>query len=234
VVGSTAATTAQPAGGRAQIQELLDRRAEAVMARDRDGFMSTVSRDSIEFVQRQRQLFQWMGEVPLRSYRLVANWERYGDLARPSDIDRYRNADAVVIPLTEERYRVAGYDSQPAVEDMYYTFVSRNGRWLIAEDTDLDDLTLYTARHLWDFGPVRKVSSEHFLLLQHPCVPEIPCRSVGEDLLSLAEQALGRVARYWRVPWPRQVALLVPGSEQELRRMIQATFELDAFVAFTY
>lgn len=204
------------------------------MAGDRAEFMSTVARDSIEFVQRQRQLFEWMRRVPLASYRLVAKWDRFGDLARPSDVDRYANADAVVIPVTEERYRIAGYDPQPAVEDMFYTFVERDGRWLIAEDTDLDDLTLYTARHLWDFGPVRELSSEHFLLLQHPCPPEIPCPSVGRELLSLAEEALDRVGRYWRAPWHRKVVLLVPGSEEELRRMIQATFELDDFVAFAY
>jgi hypothetical protein len=234
VAGSISYTNAQPGGRRAEIQELLDRRAEAVMARDRAAFMSTVAGDSIEFVQRQRQLFDWMRGVPLESYRLVANWERYGDLARPSDVERYRDADAVVIPVTEERYRISGYDPQPAVEDMFYTFVQREGRWLIGEDTDVDDLTLYTARHLWDFDRVRKLSSEHFLLLQHPCVPEIPCPSVGEDLLSLAEQALERVGRYWKVPWQRKVVLLVPGSEEELRRMIQATFELDDFVAFAY
>jgi hypothetical protein len=204
------------------------------MARDRAAFMSTVAGDSIEFVQRQRQLFEWMRGVPLESYRLVADWERYGDLARPSDVERYRDADAVVIPVTEERYRISGYDPQPAVEDMFYTFVRREGRWLIGEDTDVDDLTLYTARHLWDFDRVTKLSSEHFLLLQHPCLPEIPCPSVGEDVLSLSEQALERVARYWRVPWHGKVVLLVPGSEEELRRMIQATFELDDFVAFAY
>jgi hypothetical protein len=213
---------------------LLDRRAEAVMAGDRAAFMSTVARDSIEFVQRQQQLFDWTRRVPLGSYRLVANWERYGDLARPSDVARYGNADAVVIPVTEERYRISGYDRQPAVEDMFYTFVQRDGRWLIAEDTDLDDLTLYTARHLWDFDSVRKLRSEHFLLLQHPCLPEIPCPSVGRELLLLAEEALDRVARYWSAPWRRKVVLLVPGSEEELRRMIQATFELDDFVAFAY
>jgi hypothetical protein len=235
IAGSTTSTNAQPSGGRrAGIQDLLDRRAEAVMAGDRAEFMSTVARDSIEFVQRQRQLFKWMRRVPFASYRLVANWDRFGDLARPSDIDRYANADTVVTPVTEERYRIAGYDPQPAVEDMFYTFVQRDGRWLIVEDTDLDDLTLYTARHLWDFGPVRELSSEHFLLLQHPCLPEIPCPSVGRDLLSLAEEALDRVGRYWRAPWRHKVVLLVPGSEEELRRMIQATFELDDFVAFAY
>src|SRR5919106_765401 len=90
VAGSTTYTNAQPNGDRrAGIQELLDRRAEAVIAGDRAEFMSTVSRDSIEFVQRQRQLFDWMRRVPLASYRLVAKWDRVGDLARPSDVDRY-------------------------------------------------------------------------------------------------------------------------------------------------
>jgi hypothetical protein len=38
----------------------------------------------------------------------------------------------------------------------------------------------------------------------------------------------------WTLPWKDHVVILVPGSSEELSRIIQATFELDDFVAFAY
>src|ERR687890_127499 len=42
------------------IQELLDRRAAAVLARDRDAFLATIDASSEAFAARQRRLFDWM------------------------------------------------------------------------------------------------------------------------------------------------------------------------------
>lgn len=213
------------------IQALLDRRARAVLARDRAAFMATIDDASPEFVERQQRLFRAMGDVPFRSFRYRVAWERRGDLVRPRDLDGYPDADAVSIPLTEERYRIDGFDRREAVEDMYYTYVRRDGEWLIAEDTDLNDMTLYTARHLWDSGRLRATRSEHFLMLSHRCES---CSPLGDDFLELAEQGLERARRYWRGPFKRRIVVLVPRSGDELERMIQATFDLDNFVAFAY
>ncbi len=217
---------------RVAIQELLDRRARAVVERDRAAFMATVADVSPAFIARQQRFFSNLADVSLRSFRYTVVWDRYGDLVRPSDIERYPEADRVSIPVTEERYRIQGFDPEEAVEDIYFTFIEQDGEWSIAEDTDLDDLTLYSARHLWDFAALEAERSEHFVLYRHPCRGD--CPADDHDYLDLAEQGLDRVDRYWTAPWRGRVVILVPATDEELSRMIQATFDLDNFVAFAY
>ncbi len=230
--GLASAQTDEPSD-RAAIEDLLERRARAVLERDRAAFLSTVSPASTDFAARQERLFAGLRNVPLDSFSYRVAWERRGDLVRPSDVRRYPGAEAVSIPVTEERYRIAGFDRRDAVEDLYYTYVKEDGEWLIAEDTDLDDITLYSARHLWDGGRVEKERSEHFLVFSHPCKKK-PCGSLSDDFLSLAEQGLDRARRYWLGPWSEPTVVLVPRSGRELERMIQSTFDLENFVAFAY
>ncbi|MBA2426073.1 MAG: hypothetical protein H0V60_03205 [Actinobacteria bacterium] len=225
------AVRASPA--RVAIQELLDRRSTAVATRDRQAFLSTIEDSSPAFVRRQRRLFDAMGGIDFDGYELRARWGRYGDLVRPSDRRRYPGASSVSIPLTEERYRIAGFDAEDAAEDLFYTFVERDGRWLIAEDTDLDDIALFSARHLWDQGRLTSESSEHFLQLEHPCDGS-DCLELSGDFLALAERGVARVEAYWDGPWRKNTLVLVPGSTKELARMLQATIDLDNFVAFAY
>ncbi|MCA1707052.1 MAG: hypothetical protein LC808_28810, partial [Actinobacteria bacterium] len=210
-----------------------------IMSRDRAAFLETLDRSSSAFVQRQENLFDWMKPVPLSSYELTATWDRYGDMVRPSDVARYPEASEVAIPVTEERYAIAGFDPQRAAEDIFYTFVKVEGRWLIAEDTDLDDLSFYSARHLWDFGPIDVDRSRHFLLLSHPCDGSSDgttggCQPFSQGVVDIAERSLQRTESLWSLPWKDHVVILVPGSSDELSRIIQATFELDDFVAFAY
>lgn len=222
---------AREPGARAAIAELLQARARALLERDRDAFMATVGGPPA-FRARQGALFDNLSGVRLASYELRAAWERYGDLARAPDLKRYPGAEAVALPVTEERYRIAGFDRRPSVEDLYYTFVRRDGRWRIESDSDLDDLALMTSRHLWDFGPVEAARSEHFLLLFHPCASGGECDP--QRLLGAAEEALARVDTYWSVAWLRRVVVLVPSTAQELARILQATFDVRDFVAFAF
>ncbi|MEA2434413.1 MAG: hypothetical protein QOG54_1870 [Actinomycetota bacterium] len=207
-----------------------------MLDRDEPAFLSTIDKGDVGFLVRQRRLFHAMRDVPFSDYQLEAAWDRFGDLARPSDVEKYKDADEVFIPVTEEHYKIADYDPESAAEDLFYTFVKRNGEWLIAEDTDLDDFTFYTARHLWDSGPLYTDKSDHFLLFAHPCSAQVTqgCLAVGSDFLSLAEAGLATLERYWTAPWQDKVVVLVPGSIDELERMIQSTFDLDNFVAFAY
>ena len=195
--------------------------------------MATVADVSPAFVARQQRSFANLDDIPLASFRYTVAWDRYGDLVRPSDAARYPDADRVAIPVTEERYRIEGFDAEEAVEDTYFTFIELDGEWLIAEDTDLDDLTLYSGRHPWDFGPLEAERSEHFVLYRHPCSGS-GCPSEDYDYLGLAEQGLQRVDKYWTAPWRGRVVVFVPKTEEELGRLIQATFDLDNFVAFAY
>ena len=219
---------------RVAIQELLDARAAAIREGDRAAFLAGLAPYSRSFVARQRAFFDRVSTLPLASYRLVAAWDRFGDLARPSDHARYDDAAKVSIPLTEERYRIEGIDRDEAVEDTYFTFVKRGDDWLIAEDTDLEDLTLYSGRHLWDFGEIESARSRHLLQLSHPCETGGTCPATDHDYLPLAERALARVEALWKAPWKREMVLLIPNDQAELRRLIQATFDLEDFVAFAY
>lgn len=196
--------------------------------------MATVSTASEQFRARQKKLFKWMEDVPFGSYRLRAAWERAGDLIRPSDRARYPEATDAALPVTEELYRFAGVDSDPAIEDHFYTFVQEGGRWLVAEDTDLDDLGLHSARHMWDFGPVALTERGRFLVIEHPCRRKRPCGELPAGFFSLGEQALERVGKYWKRPAGDPIVVLVPSSAKELARMLQVTFDIDNFVAFAY
>jgi hypothetical protein len=102
---------------------------------------------------------------------------------------------------------------------------------LVAEDTDLDDIAFFSARHAWDFTPVRVTRSGSFLLLEPKCSS---CPRAPNGALALAEDALGRVRNYWTPPWRAKVPIIIPPSSEDLKRMLQVTFELDNFVAFAY
>lgn len=223
-----------PADDRTAIQDLLDRRADAFLARDRDAFLATIDPSSTGFRARQARSFDDASSVPLADYELVSDWGRFGDLARTRDVERYPGTSTVSIPLTHERYRIKGFDEVDAVEDVYFTFVERNGEWFIASDTDLDDIGLYSVRHPWDFGPLTVHRSEHFLALGPGCVNDGPELCADEDFLDIAEGALARTDATWTVPWRGKVVLVVPSSDAALKRMIQASFEVANFVAFAY
>ncbi|HWL64680.1 MAG TPA: hypothetical protein VNP73_01795 [Actinomycetota bacterium] len=193
--------------------------------------MSTVVPGASEFRQRQALLFDRMEDLSLTSYELRAGWHRFGDLVRPKDRHKYPKADAVSLPVTEEYYSLEGIDPRPAAEDLFYTYVRMGEEWFIAEDTDLDDLTMYSSRHLWDLGPVDVLTASDFVLFSHPCATGGLCGDSG--LLADARSAMGRVTKYWN-DVPERVAILVPSDQEVVERMIQATFELDNFVAFAY
>jgi hypothetical protein len=217
---------------RAAIQQLLDRRARAWLERDATTFMGTVARVDDDFVARQRRSFRWTRDVALGSYELTADWARYGDLVTTSLRSQYPEADDVAVASVEERYALKGFDEEPAVEDLYLTFVKIDGKWLVANDTDLDDLTLYSARHLWDFDRLTTERRGRFLLLSHPCRGNGPCGRAPVGATALAATALERVADYWPVQWRRRVAVLVPRDADELERLLQVTFDVENFVAF--
>ena len=189
--------------------------------------MSTVDPASKAFRQRQKTLFRGLGSIDLSTYRLRADWDRYGDLARPADRKRYPRAAEVRIPVTEELYALRGFDAEPATEDMYYTYVLRGGDWFISSDTDLDDIGIQSGRHLWDAGPVSSLASGRLLFLGHKGAPPVP-----EALVRTSRRSLDRVLDAWPAPWNRHVVIGIPSSSNELARILQVTYGLDDFVAF--
>ncbi len=209
------------------ITDLLERRAEAMVEGDRDEFVATVDPADAGFVLRQQRLFDGFQRLGLASYDLNLTDQFWPELTTPREVARYgATADPHVLHV-EERYRLEGYDRRPALEDLFLTFVRRGDEWQVVSDTDLDDLTLYSGRKLWELGPIVTRESEHFLYVSHPDQAD-----AAERILEASERALDRVVDLWPLEWPERVPILAPSTTEELRRIIQATFDLDVFVAF--
>jgi hypothetical protein len=221
-----ARSSGRPGRGRdAEIRSLLERRAAAVNARDREAFLATIDQGAVEFAEAQAAWFDRLGTLPILDYSLESEIESPGELTRAADRNRY--GSAVVVAPVQERFRMQGFDDRPAVNDHYYTFVKRAEGWRIASDSDLSDLGFMSARQPWDFGPVQLFSSDHFLLVVHPEEARF-----APELLRLAEEALPWVDQVWRRPWPRRVPIFVPSSREELEGLLNATFDVSNFVAF--
>jgi hypothetical protein len=123
---------------RADVQRVLDRRADAVLDRDRAAFVRTGA----------LSWFENLRAVPLAawSYRLT-DLHRTGDRA---------TADA------ELRYRVQGYDEAPVSAGRTLSLSREaDGRWSVDSDRPAEK----SAQQLWDQGEVVAVRGEHGLVL---------------------------------------------------------------------
>lgn len=210
----------------AEVQRLLDARAEAVRRAEEAAFMETVDPEApAAFRDAQRRSFQGLRSLPLSSYALRARTTDTGDLAGAAR-GRYPEAP-IFLPETRQVYRLRDYDERDAVENLWLTFVKRGERWYVASDSDLEPLGLESSRQLWDLGPVRFQPTEHFLVMSHPEQAE---RAAA--LGSIAEAGMAELGRVWDQPWSQRIPLVLPGSVEELQRILQSTVDLDKFVAF--
>ena len=208
------------------VRRVLAQREEAIRTGDRKRFLDTVDPGaSPEFKARQAQLFDGLRSVPLATFDLRLRTDEIPDLSAGL-AERYA-ADDVFLPPVEARYRIQGAETTDAVDAFFYTFLRRGDRWRIVSDTDVEDLGLPSSRNLWDFGPVAKTVSAHFTILFNPAD-----RKRAESLLTLAEEAYGRLTQTFSRPVPAQVVVVLPHDLDQLREMLQATFDLTNFVAF--
>jgi hypothetical protein len=219
-----------PAAGQADreagVKATLDQRVRAIRSGDRAAFLDTVEPGAGEdFRTRQARLFDGLRTLPLVGFELRLRTDEAPDLS--AGLRARYAADDVFLPVVEARYRIEGTDRIDAVDTFFYTFLLRDGRWRIASDTDVEDLGLPSSRNLWDFGPVALRRSPHFTLVFDPAD-----RSRAEALLKLADQGFDRLASTFDRPLPEQVVVILPHSLDQLRDILQATFDLTNFVAF--
>lgn len=209
------------------IDDLLQRRAAALMRADKEAFLGTVGPPGSAFHTRQARLFERLS-VGLDDYELASDLGLYGDLTRSSDRRRYPGAEEVLIVGVRERLRIAGIDQTPVSGDLFLTFVRRDGRWRIEADDDLDDIGFFTHRGLWDLTPVEVARAGRAAVLHADCA-ECPG---PQPALAQADAAAGVVTSSLGFDLPPVVPVLVPRDATDLSRLLQATFSVDAFVAF--
>ncbi|MEW1873013.1 hypothetical protein AB0420_33825 [Streptomyces caelestis] len=123
---------------RAQVQSLLDRRAEAVLARDAAAYARTGTRDGFDNL-RAMPFADW-------SYRVTA-LDRTGDTATAS---------------ADLSYRVEGHDRAPVTTARSLRLSrDRDGRWSVDSDRPARE----SGQQLWDQGPARAVRGGRSLVL---------------------------------------------------------------------
>lgn len=230
VAGATIPAVGAQTGGPARedaARRVLAQRVEAVERGDRAAFLDTVDPAAApEFRARQERLYDGLRSLPLASYDLRLRTDEVPDLSAGL-AGRYGGADGVFLPPVEVHYRLAGVDTIDAVDGFYYTFVLRGGRWRIASDRDLEDVGLPSARNLWDYGPVSSQRTAHFTVLHDPAD-----RKRAEALAILCEQGYGRLTESFGHPVPGQIVVILPHTLDQLKEILQATFDLSNFVAF--
>lgn len=219
------------------VRAVLDQRQSAVRTGDRAAFLDTVDPlGAEEFKVRQAHLFDGLRSLPLASYDLELRTDEVADLS-PGLAAKYPSAEAVFLPPVEAHYRLTGIDTIDAVDGYYYTFLLREGRWRIVSDRDLEDVGLPSARNLWDYGPVSQQRTEHFTVLHDPAD-----RKRAEAIGGLCEQGYARLTATFLsggapgpglgAAVPAQIVVVLPHSLDQLREILQATFDLSNFVAF--
>ena len=225
-VPTPATASAQDGDPLAAVNALLDGRAAAITGGDRAAFLATVDpRAPAAFKTAQGRLFDGLRTVRLGAFDLHARVDGTGDLGVGLS-QRYGGA-RVFLPETRMVYRLEGYDDRDAIDNLWYTYVQRDGKWYVGGDADLEDVGLLTARGLWDFGAVQAQQTEHFVILSHPEQAER-----ARALVDIAEEAALTHASRWEQPWSGRVPMVLPGSIEELADILQSTFDLTKFVAF--
>ncbi|WP_344608630.1 hypothetical protein [Streptomyces glaucus] len=168
---------------RAEVQRVLDRRADALLDHDENAYRRTGAGTG----------FDRLRAVPLAgwSYR-VTGLRRSGDTAT---VD------------VELRYRLRGYDRSPVTVGRTLRLSrtrDEDGRgWRV----DSDRPAHKAARQLWDQGAVTAVRGRDSLVLGAG-QPREALRRYAD----LADRAVPAVSRAWGAGWARQVVVLVPES----------------------
>ena len=206
----------------AEVHALLDRRAQAVLHRDRSAFLATVDPDRPAFRASQVAMFDALADVPL------ASWSYELDATVPAAVPAGAQAGDEAptwAPAVSLRYAVQGFDATPAVENQGLTFVHRPTGWLVGSDSDFDGTARRTVRDPWDFGPVSVTQGVRTLVLGHPAAAST-MRAVAAE----ADADIPAVTRVWG-PWAERVVVIVPADQEELARITGKTGDLSAIAA---
>ena len=206
-----------------EVEDLLARRAGAILRRSEAEFMATVDPQAAPaFIAAQRALFRNLDTVPLShwSYQL----DKSESLPVPQQL--LGTADYWA-PRTTLRYALRGVDAEPTSRSMAYLYVRRAGQWFLASDTALQPQGETTWRGMWDFGPCRVLVVGDSLVLGHTGAGEEALRQLAGEISG----AVASVTQVWGTGWPQRVAVLVPKTVDEMRALVGPAFNVDGIAA---
>ena len=233
----TVATTGQPpsaqaaltpppndGGRRVAVQQLLDRWASAVRARD-DAALAALFDPGADpgFLGREKARATNLTQVPL------ADWG-YGITTDPSPtvpptVQARMDADEVWSPPVALHYAIAGADPAPTTRPVGLVVARRGSRWQLVSDSAEDDYGRLTWRGPWDFGPVIARTVQGGVILAHP-----GHAGDADTLAAELTPAVDAVIDFWGPVWQQRVAVVLPDTQVELKALVGNEFA-DAEIA---
>ena len=205
----------------ADVTKLLARRDAAVAARSQSAFLADVDVATAAFRTRETQTFQALAQLPLQTWHESISAPVTDPQSTAAAAKRY-GAPALIVHV-QVRYQLRGVDPIPSSHDVWWTFVRRHGRVLIAGDDDLAHFGGASWQAPWDFGPLTVATGVSSVVLA-------PQSDAGQAtaLAADADRAVAAVRRVWAAPWPRRVALVIASSPAELSTFAASTVTADA------
>lgn len=204
------------------IRDVLDRRAAAVLERDRAAFLADVDATDREFLAAQDQLFDNLEQVDFASweYELIGRDYDRPDLA--SEYDRAYHLPAVLL-----HYAIDGFDVAPVARPQALTFVQRGRGWVVASDTDADaDLPETGHADPWDRRAVVVREGRRVLV-----VADAQDRDRVRSLVRVADRAVRRVGAMWPEGWRRRVVLVAVRDRQLVETYFRTALQSSENVA---
>ncbi|CAM5386634.1 hypothetical protein GCM10010329_13140 [Streptomyces spiroverticillatus] len=172
------------------VRRLLDRRAAALLTRDRAAFLDVLAPGAQGLRSTQGEEFDHLAGVPLKDWHY-----------RLTGLDR--TGVSAVTARVELRYRIDGYDAVPAVSAHRVDLVREDGQWYVTGDRPGRS----GAQELWQQGPVTVARGRRSVVLGTGHSTD-RLRRIAEA----ADGAADAVARTWTREEELKTVLLVPPS----------------------
>lgn len=188
---SPTAVQVDPAAQVAAVDAILQRRATAVLQHDEDQFLADVDPYSKELRTKQKTLFENLVQFGFGKLTY-----RQGDPQFDQTVvDKYGPTAYLVSAVME--YQIDGIDELPVQTPLGYTFVRRDGRYVLADDTHLDTGQLDGPnQEAWDTGPVLVRRGPRTLVAVEQGQTEL-----AKTILADAQVAVKAVNRWWLPGW---------------------------------
>lgn len=194
------------------VGQMLTRRADALVGKNRAGFLDTVEAADPQFRGMQSAWFDNQAAVPFDSWTFTLTDSAAGAVPAVAKSLVHQLAAGSFTSSVEVSYRITGYDNAPQRYEKILVFVPERGRWLIAGTFDPTGQTPH--RELWDVGRVQVLTTAHGMVLG----------LVSTDALRMYAAEIDRevplVDAVWKHPWSHQVLIEVTRTEDEMATLL--------------
>lgn len=200
------------------VNAMFDRRAKAVLARDKAAFLADLDPADTEFVRRQGEVFDSLAKLDFASFDYRLREDTYS----VSSIDwrKYGRVADIALPVQTLHYQLEDFDKRPVVRRVVYTVVRRGDRWTIANDRDLEATTssgTSARRDPWENGPIVVARSKNGLVIGHPDDAD-KIESIQREVESAVKHVSDRVG----TAWGERTVVILPSDHAELQHILES------------